>query len=225
MDSKILVLGDGLLGSEIVKQTDWDFVSRKFGNFDINNLHLIPNGYNVIVNCVAHTDTYSEDKAKHMDVNVRFVDDLVKYCNERNIKLIHISTDFVYASEKLFRKETDIPSPHPCWYAYSKLIGDELIQLKSKEYLICRCSHKPKPFPYEKAWGDYYTNADYVDVIANLIITLINKNATGLINVGTKAKTMFNLAKETRPDIKGTMRPPYVPENVTMDLSKLEEWV
>jgi hypothetical protein len=29
-------LGDGLLGSEIVKQTDWSLISRKKNGFDIN---------------------------------------------------------------------------------------------------------------------------------------------------------------------------------------------
>jgi hypothetical protein len=29
MNNKVLVLGDGLLGSEVVKQTGWDYVSRK----------------------------------------------------------------------------------------------------------------------------------------------------------------------------------------------------
>ena len=29
MKSSKLILGDGLLGSELVKQTDWDFISRK----------------------------------------------------------------------------------------------------------------------------------------------------------------------------------------------------
>ena len=26
---KIVILGDGLLGSELVKQTNWDYISRK----------------------------------------------------------------------------------------------------------------------------------------------------------------------------------------------------
>ena len=43
---KVLVLGDGLLGSEIVKQTNWDYISRKTG-FDINNLNVIDDNYNV----------------------------------------------------------------------------------------------------------------------------------------------------------------------------------
>ena len=35
---KVLVLGDGLLGSEIVRQTNWDCISRKKDGFDINDI-------------------------------------------------------------------------------------------------------------------------------------------------------------------------------------------
>ena len=35
---RVLVLGDGLLGSEIVKQTNWDCISRKGDGFDITDL-------------------------------------------------------------------------------------------------------------------------------------------------------------------------------------------
>ena len=34
---KVLILGDGLLGSELVKKTGWDCVSRKNNEFDITN--------------------------------------------------------------------------------------------------------------------------------------------------------------------------------------------
>ena len=31
---RVVVLGDGLLGSEIIKQTGWDIISRKKNGFD-----------------------------------------------------------------------------------------------------------------------------------------------------------------------------------------------
>ena len=37
MNSKVLVLGDGLLASEIIAQTKWDQVSRKEDSFDITD--------------------------------------------------------------------------------------------------------------------------------------------------------------------------------------------
>ena len=58
---KVLVLGDGLLGTEIIKQTGWDYISRKKDKFDITissfNCLL---GYDAVINCIAYTDTYSD---------------------------------------------------------------------------------------------------------------------------------------------------------------------
>lgn len=232
MKNKVLVLGDGLLGSEIIMQTDWDYVSRKLCNFDINNLHLLPDGYNIIVNCIANTDTYSNDIKKHNEVNYEFVKNLFSYCHERKIKLVHISTDYVYANNKSLAKESDVAHGHTTSYVQSKLKADNYLKLmsgfemyKDFQYLICRCSHKPRPFPYNKAWIDIHTNADYVDVIADLIIQLIKKGATGIFNVGTEVKTMYDLAQQTNPNVQYIKRPTYAPSDTTMDLTKLKEWI
>jgi dTDP-4-dehydrorhamnose reductase len=34
---KVLVLGDGKLGSEIINQTNWNYISRKKDGFDFTN--------------------------------------------------------------------------------------------------------------------------------------------------------------------------------------------
>jgi dTDP-4-dehydrorhamnose reductase len=95
---KVLVLGDGLLGSEIVKQTNWDYISRKKDGFDITKNDFNFHGYDVIINCIAFTNTYSNDKENNWNVNYKAVADLVDYCNNQNIKLVHISTDYVYTN-------------------------------------------------------------------------------------------------------------------------------
>ena len=70
---KVLVLGDGLLGSEIVKQTGWDYISRKKDNINLKNIESwfiqdFPEidmqilKYKTVINCIAHTDSYSNDK-------------------------------------------------------------------------------------------------------------------------------------------------------------------
>ena len=87
-----------------------------------------------------------------------------------------------------------------------------------------RCTHKPEPFPYEKAFINQFGNFDYVSVISNLIIKLIEKDAIGIYNVGTDRKSMYDLAKRTKKDIKPTYNliDESTPENVTMDISKLK---
>lgn len=224
---KVLVLGQGLLGKELVSQTGWHYVSRKEHGFDITK--HIPSSvlaeYDTIVNCIANTDTYSKDRQSHWDINYKAVSDLVLYCNVMGQKLVHISTDYIYAnSEPHANEETTVPVHANNWYSYTKLLGDAHVQLQSKNYLIVRCSHKPKPFPYDKVWIDQWGNFDYVDVIARLIEKLILSGANGVYNVGTELKNMYTLAKQTatvgRMDI-----PEHVPNDISMDLTKLENTI
>jgi dTDP-4-dehydrorhamnose reductase len=222
---KILVLGDGLLGKEIVKQTKWDCLSRKTTGFDICDIEKsIPNDVkiDVIINCIANTDTYSTERKGHWDTNFAFVSDLIKYCNSNLIKLVHISTDYVYSGSIEKASENDVPVHCNNWYGYTKLLGDALVQLECNDHLLIRCTHKPKPFPYEKAWDDQVGNFDYVDVIASKIIKLIRKNANGLYNVGTPTKTIFELASQTSK-VEPIKAPSHVPHNTSMNISKMEE--
>jgi len=219
---KVLVLGDGLLGSEIVKQTGWDYWSRKtgFDIFDIDPLKI--REYDVMVNCIANTNTYSNDKESHWDVNYKFVDDLIFYGNGFYVKLVHISTDYIYANSESNATEDSIPAHGNNWYSYTKLLADGLIQLKSKDYLLCRTSFKPRPFPYENAWDDQLTNGDYVDVIASMIIEAINKGLSGVYNIGTEVKTMYELVSKDR-DVIRTNSVHGAPKDVSMNIDKFKK--
>ena len=225
---KVLVLGDGLLASEIVKQTGWDYLSRKKDGIDINNFESVEErikwNYDVILNCIANTNTYSDNSKLMTDVNYLFVTNLVKICNSLNKKLVHISTDYVYANSVENAKEDDVEMPESNWYTVTKLFADKYIKMFSNGYLICRLSHKPYPFPYEGAWGDVYTNADYTPIIADLVIKLVENNAMGVYNVGTKAKTLFELGLKSKKVTK-TESPSYVPKNVTMNIDKLNNFL
>jgi dTDP-4-dehydrorhamnose reductase len=221
---KVLVLGDGLLGSEIVRQTDWDYISRKKDNIDFINdsLSHYLGDYDTILNCIANTNTYSTDKESIYSINYHFVIKLSNICKMLGKKLIHISSDYVYADSIPFATENDLAVPSSNWYTFSKLLADEYIMFNNKNYLITRCSFKPKPFPYDAGWLDQTGNFDYVDVISDLIIQLINKNANGLYNVGTEVKTIYKLAKQTKPNTRIDFRPSCAPGDITMNLDKLK---
>lgn len=221
---KVLVLGDGLLGSELVRQTGWDYMSRKVTGFDIDNIEdSLDNGNHlVIVNCIANTNTYSTDKEEHWKINYEFVDKLIKYCNKYCIKLVHISTDYIYAGSIDNASENDVPVHCNNWYGYTKLLADGLVQLQSENHLVIRCTHKPKPFPYDAAWIDQIGNFDYVNEIAGLIINTIYAEAVGVYNVGTETKTMYELASRTK-EVKKVLAPSHVPHNTTMDITKLKQ--
>ena len=223
---KVIILGQGKLGREISNQTSWENLSRskdkiEVAEFDLWKEKLLP--YDVILNCIANTNTYSEDKVSHMNTNYKFVIDLVNFCNEHNKKLVHISTDYVYVNSNERASEDEVPVSDNNWYSHTKLLADSYIELKSNNYLICRLSHKDRPFKFDSAWIDVKTNADYTDVISSLVIDLINLDAKGLYNVGTEEKSIYELALQTNPNVNTTLAPNHVPKNVTMDLSKMKK--
>jgi dTDP-4-dehydrorhamnose reductase len=233
---KILVLGYGMLGYEIVQQTKWDYISRKKNNFDITNKDMFSSffiesheglifttKYDCIINCIANTDTYSNDRESHWAINYEAAANLVDFCNNWNIKLVQISTDHVYANSVKNASETDVPVHDKNWYGYTKLASDAYVQLKSKDYLLIRESHKPYPFPYKQAWSDQYTCGDYVNTIASMIISLVKNNASGLFNVGTDLKSWHDLTKQEFNTEK-INRPVHTPEDISMDITKIKKY-
>ena len=223
---KLVILGNGLLGSEIQKQTGWDILSRSVNNINITDITtwahlLLP--YDIIINCIAFTNTYSDDRQSNWDINYKAVIELTDYCNNHHKKIIHISTDYIYSNSISEVSEEDIPIHNNTWYSYTKLLGESYVQAKSKNYLICRESHKPFPFPYPQAWNDVKTNGDLVPKIAQLIIKLIENNANGVFNVGTEIKTIFDMVSNL--NIDPIESPPYVPKDTTMNISKLTNFL
>jgi len=218
---KVVVLGNGLLGSELINQTGWDCISRKDGFDALRPKFSLLNKYDVIINCIANTDSYSQDMDAHMNVNYKFVVKLSDYCNKKGKKLVQISTEFVYANNLEQPDETDREFPDNTWYAKSKLLADQYITVTNPTALICRELHKSLDIKtYNQIW-DIKTSGDTVDKIANLIIKLVKKQANGIFNVGTGSKPLHQLA----PTASVIEPPAQVPKDTRMNLDKLNSFL
>ena len=222
---KILILGYGLLGKELHKQTGWDFLTYEKDGIDANHFETFIeplSNADTIINCIGYTKTYDEERDNHWNVNYKFVADLVDYCSVNGKKLVHISTDYLYVHTSGANSEKSIPVHQETWYAYCKLLADGYVQLRAKDYLMFRCSFKPKPFPYKVAYGGVYGNFDYVDVVAGQMVELINEDRSGVWNIGTKLKTITELAQQTNPDIEEitAVSGSKMPTWLSMNLSK-----
>jgi len=113
--------------------TDHDDVKRYFNE----------NDFDFVINCAAYT---SVDKAegepyKANEVNHLAVENLAKICKDRNIGLIHISTDYVFdGNSDIPYTETDKPNPQTV-YGKSKLDGElSLKAVNPSKSLIIRTS-------------------------------------------------------------------------------------
>ena len=222
-----VILGDGLLGSEIYAIGGYSMLSRKKDGIDICDTGTFYklSKYDTVVNCIAFTDTYSKNSKLHWDTNYVAVYELAKFCNNFGKKLVHISTVFVYTNSLGVPEETDVPGHNADWYSYTKLLGDAAVQMVCDDYLICRGTHKPTPFKYDTAWTDRIYNFDYVDKIAHLIHGLIQDGASGVYNVGTGVQSMHDLANETNPMVKEGLAPGYVPKDTRMNVGKMKRFL
>jgi len=183
--SKILLTGSsGLLGRHLKLKADRP--SHK--KLDITK-PIKPGKYDLIIHCAAYTkvELAEEERLKCFDVNVRGTLNLLNAYP--NTPLVYISSE--YASNPVN------------FYALTKYLAEELISHHSN-FLIIRTLFKPRPWKYPKAFIDQWTQGDYVDVIAPLIEKEIknwDRKGKTTIYVGTERKTIYELAKQTRPDV------------------------
>ena len=140
----------------------------------------------------------NENPKLALEVNIVGTANLVRVCMERNIKLLYVSTDYVFKGDGRMYKEDDPVLPANK-YAWSKLAGECAVRMYDNS-LIIRTSFGDTVFPYEKAFVDQWTSRLRVDVLANKLVKLLESDLTGTIHVGGKRQTVMDYAKSVSPD-------------------------
>jgi len=96
----------------------------------------------VVINCASYNlvDKAEEDFDTARSINATGVKNLAVSCKEKNILLIHYSTDYVFDGTKEdFYTEEDAPNPISK-YGESKLEGEQLLRQETENYLLFRVS-------------------------------------------------------------------------------------
>ena len=133
-----------------------------------------------------------------IETNIIGTANVVRACQELNIKLIYFSTNYVYPCIKGNYKETDPLKPINN-YALTKL-GGECSVMMLKNSLILRLSMTDYPFAYDKAYKNAYSSFIYNKDFAKILPYLLKEK--GVINIGGKRQTIYDFAKKTNKKIK-----------------------
>jgi len=202
LDSKSILFtgGSGLLGGEIKKLLpDARYPSKSefdITNFDQMSEFLSKQAIHLIVHAAAFTSPPQIDKEpeKALDVNISGTANVVKLCMRHHIRLVYISTDYVFNGEEGFYREEDPVFPVNK-YAWSKLGGECAVRMYDNA-LIVRTSFGPNEFPFEKAFADQWTSRECVSSIAQKIVSILDKNCLGTLHVGGNRKTVLDYATD-----------------------------
>ena len=225
---KVLVIGsDGQLGLEFRKISNsydslyWFFSTIK--TLDLSRLDTISSFLNdinpsVIINCAAYTSVdKAETESKLADIiNYNAVDIISKWTSSNNVKLIHISTDYVLEGlSKIPLDENSLTNPVN-EYGRSKLKGEEVCLENDPNSIIIRTSWLYSSFGKNfvktmiglmktnntvKVINDQIGSPTYAYDLAKVIIEIIinSKNKSGLFHYSNEGKiSWFEFAKSIR---------------------------
>jgi dTDP-4-dehydrorhamnose reductase len=149
---QVLVTGsEGQLGKSFQKHQE-EYKKMKFTCTDIHNLDITKieslksffskNKFDYIINCAAYTavDKAEDDQEMAHLLNVDAPGYLADFAAKQGATFIHISTDFIFGSDKSTPyTEGDLPKPKGV-YATTKYLGEKRVFEKSDKSIIIRTS-------------------------------------------------------------------------------------
>lgn len=147
--------GNGQLGQALQAQwpNTYELVALSHEQLAIENIEQCVRIFlqikpHLVINCAAFTavDRAETEPDLAYDINEQGVRNLVRICQKKRIKLLHISSDYVYSSAEVTPlKESAIPNPIN-EYGHSKLAGDKAVLAMGKQALLLRSSWLFSPY-------------------------------------------------------------------------------
>tara|TARA_B100000989_G_C19504330_1_gene455776 strand:+ start:116 stop:808 length:693 start_codon:yes stop_codon:yes gene_type:complete len=224
---KVIVTGaDGRFG-KILQKLNKKFIYRNKQQLNILSQKSILNNLNRykpthIVHLAGLSrpmKIHEQNINKSIDLNIIGTCNLVKEASKMKIKIIYLSTSYVYPGIKGNYSEKDALKP---WnnYSWSKLGGECAVQMY-KNSLIVRLCMTEKPFIHDKAYANVKSNFIFQEDAAKIILKILNKK--GIINVGGPSQTIYKFVKRDNKNIKKIYSKGEFPKRTDMSLSKLKK--
>ena len=223
----LLTGGTGLLGSELL-QLGADLEAPSRGELDVTDAAAVAAFVSsmqpdIILHAAAATNNREIEAgpSEALDVNVQGTVNLAKACLGTRIRLVFVSTDYVYKGDRGNYSESDELLPSNL-YAWTKLAGEATVRAVPN-HLIIRTSFGRSEFDYPVAFTDKWSSKEYVDILAPEILRAACSPLTGVVNIGGPRRTIHEYAVARNPEVKAMERGESghsTPEDTSLDLTR-----
>ncbi|MGQ4875841.1 MAG: SDR family oxidoreductase [Promethearchaeia archaeon] len=232
-----------------------------FYNVDITNIKSVDNLFNkinpniaILTAAMTNVDECEINKEKAILINYKGTVNVINAIKNSDIKLIFLSTDFIFDGKKKdgLYNENDKPNPISN-YGLTKYMAEQAIIESNIDFLICRTA-------VLYGWDDYKLNfitwiinklrnkekirivrtqrnsPTFVKNLAEIIYKLIEKNASGIYHtagdgvysryeMALKCAEFFDFEKENIIPVDKIQQHAPRPENAGLDISKLKNFL
>ena len=228
---KILVTGGEGRFAKILKnkKSKYKFIFTSKKQLNILSINSIKNNIKKFKpNYILHLaglsrpmNIHEKNIKRSIDLNIIGTANIVKVCVEKNLKIIHFSTSYIYPGKKGNYIETDPLLP---WnnYGWSKLGGESAVQMY-KNSLILRTCMTEKPFVHKSAFVNVKTNFIYHDDFIKIFLKVLDKK--GIFNIGGKAQSVYQFAKAENKNIRKIYSKGQLPLRMDMNLKKIKKYL
>jgi dTDP-4-dehydrorhamnose reductase len=174
----------------------------------------LPEGTRLVLNAAADTRVdAAESEPRHVLVNVMAVGTLAALCRKRGMKLVHVSTDYVFSGKGIRPYREDDPMDPVNAYGRAKLMGERRAFEEGDEVMVVRTSwvfgmgganfvdtilRKAEGGARELAVvDDQVGRPTFASDLAQAIRRLVDKRVTGVVHFANSPDaTWFELAQE-----------------------------
>ena len=185
-------------------------------------------GYDTVINCAAvlsiPAHRSKSDRLAYM-VNALGAHSVARLTARMGIRLVHISTDYVFDGSDGNYDETSLCRPVNA-YGLSKVLGEEFVASAMSGALILRAPFVyDGPWPYKSAFTDQWTSRRWMrEVVPDIVEAALDPGLSGILHIGGPKRTVYELAKTVSPGVGEMVRADWtmfdLPRDVSLDSSR-----
>ena len=136
-----------------------------------------------------------------LEVNVTGTVNVARACAVYSVRLVYISTDYVFDGARGNYSEEDVPNPIN-EYGRSKAAAELVVACVERSLIIRTSFCDTTVWRYPTAFTDQYTSKDTVDVIAPEVLAAALSPLSGTLHIGTDRKSQFEIARRVDPRVR-----------------------
>lgn len=186
-----------------------------------------------VIHAGALTDHQHPNASEIIETNIVGTANVAIACRAFGLRLVYLSTHYVYPGETGHYRETDATRPIGT-YAWSKYAGEQWAATVGLHLIIRGSWYSPEKLEKMSrgALTDAWHNRERPADAAQKIATLVNRDAVGVYNIGGKRQTFAELcvtegllpAKLTRKELSARLPYPF-PKDCSVSTERYDRFV